>query len=332
MRMKINSLQTKALQGFGILLMLLYHFGIYYSHNNTFVFTLITQYGKICVALFLACSGIGMQNKQQNTIGKDLNRYCILKSFALFKKYLFVLLLAISLRAIFAGIHTTVKSFVLHCLTLSYDINNAWWFLNTYICIIILFPVINRIMKKKTGLLFSFALLVLGYGINIVGMLTGVDIVNNAIGNRIYLIMVNQFSFCAGYELSRQYQCLYKWIPDSKLLRYAVNIILIFIRFFFFKMGAANVLSDTFIVVILILFNLKHISCGFLTFWGKHSTNLWLLHMFVLHSLINIKVSNEIFALLVFFYASLMLVYWFSFTEKVMLILSNTFINKLKNI
>lgn len=291
----INIKMTKYLQGIAILMMIFHHYILCsldinnYSTLLQIVLSCFGWFGKLCVAIFLLCSGIGMYYKQLSIEENKLVNYCLKKDYILYQKYMLILVLSLPFLYFILDYRLEWETFILHIFTLKSSYNNAWWFLNTYLLLMISFPFFFWIHKRKSIFFITMFLMIIGYVFNTLNTYFQLGLFNNIIISSIYLFIVNQFSFCCGFLFAENYNKI-KRLKIQPVIGILIIIFMIFFRGILHKNGIDNVFTDTILAIILIYILINNfIFYKFFVFFGKHSTNLWLVHMFFINFL---KVYN----------------------------------------
>ena len=256
-------------------------------------------FSEICVSLYSICAGYAQEliSEREFSSGaimiwkKNLHR-----AWKLMKNYWVVLCLFCGIGLILDPYGTIPGSFdrFFKSIFLLYSYNGAWWYLNTYVILmlipmkLILYPV--RKMKIKTGLIFSVGMGMLWYALGRFGMIPTVSS-DHSILSFILKEIVNLIGIlppffagaflCKGKCIERCDQWLTGHCPPSKRnTRLLSALLLLFISF--------NLLGKamfTLVVAILtfLAFNLLYkptVLKSIFTLLGKHSTNIWLTHMF----------------------------------------------------
>ena len=294
----IDRKKTKYIQGVAIMLMIIHHYVLYgidlneYSKLGKLILESIGWTGKLRVSIFLLCSGIGMYYKK-NTIkdGKIVN-YCVNKVFNLYKSYIIILFIFLPF-LYFIGYKIDIYSLLLHLLTINSDFNNSWWFLNTYLLIILTFPIFIRYDKKNNLLKISVCIMMVGYILNILNTIFKTSLFENSIFSSVYLFLINQFPFWVGFIFAKNSKILNK-IEIHKLSQIIITICIITItRSILRKFNLDNVLTDTFLSFLLVyILCKKPIFSNFFVYFGKHSTGMWLSHLFFIMLLNTLNLSN----------------------------------------
>ena len=250
-------------------------------------------FSEICVPIYSICAGYGQQVSIE--AGKTEYKENINRIIKLLVNYWVVLVLFSVLGLIFkphGNIPGTFLDFV-KAIFLLHSYNGAWWYLNTYIILMLIAPfiikVISFIKEIKLGILVCFGFQVFWYAIVRVGIWP--ELVNiNFFIDFIFKEITNLCSvlpyFCIGVFLCKgkiidnldekiQSNCS---IKRNALLLMCLTVIFILTNIFH-----KAVLIGVIGLISFLIFNLikksDFIERMFL-FLGKHSTNIWLTHMF----------------------------------------------------
>ena len=167
--MELSKKQTDITKGVAILFMLLLHlfctkeyvglFNPLIMIGNTPLIYYIALFGDMCVAMYCFCSGyglmIGYKNNKENYFKKNLIR--ILKLYINFWIILFIFVVILGhIMGQGDKYPGNLKTFVLTFTAINPAYNGAWWFLTTYIILVLLSPYINKIVIKHNQLLIIF--------------------------------------------------------------------------------------------------------------------------------------------------------------------------------
>lgn len=181
----------------------------------------------------------------------------------------------------------TLKEFILTFTALDPAYNGAWWFFTTYIILVLLSPIINKIIVKHSNMLvitLSFIFYVVAY----IQRIKGVIVLDNNILNwfirQIALFGTSQLPFIIGSVFA--YKKIYSKLDNiCNKIRYKNMLGILIIMLMIVAHGIIQTLFvAVFIgVVFICIFNLidkpKWIN-GLFNYLGGHSTNIWLIHMF----------------------------------------------------
>lgn len=167
--MELTKSEIKITKGVAILFMLLLHLfctkeyeGLYtpiiFIANTPLIYYL-ALFGDCCVAMYCFCSGYGLfisyKNNKENYIKNNLIRI-----FKLYINYWIILFIfVIGLGFLFGRASEYLgdfKTFILTFTAISPAYNGAWWFLTTYIILVLLSPLINKVVIKYNNILIIF--------------------------------------------------------------------------------------------------------------------------------------------------------------------------------
>jgi surface polysaccharide O-acyltransferase-like enzyme len=287
------------LKGMAILCMLCLHLfcrkivnGLYVTAPTWHGIPLIYYLGlfsDVCVPIYCFASGYGLfitLSKQQG-LGMKKN---IARIFKLLTNYWIILILFVLLGLLIGkeGYPGSPTNFVMNFFVLSDSYNSAWWFLQTYIILVLIAPFLFKWVKKTN----SYVVIMLSgifYLITYVQRFKQVIDLNHHAGlgmlmNAIVLFGTSQLPFIVGAVFAKEkiyskiYNRFYK-MPFKNTISLLIIILMMVIHGVFQSLIIAPLTATIFIV----LFNLmnKKISVQKLfDFLGKHSTNIWLTHMF----------------------------------------------------
>lgn len=251
-------------------------------------------FAEICVPIYSLCAGYAQQlMREQGRLSWKSNVQRIKK---LLVNYWIVLVLFCGIGFLFdidSSIPGSLTAFI-KSIFLLHSYNGAWWYLNTYILLllipskILLWPI--KKIKYQYGLIFCLLLQVGWYFITRLNMIPSIlpeisvavflekEIIN--LLSIIPYIWCGAF-LCKGRLIEKCYDWMGKHISDKL---YNVVLLLFWGALFIFTnlihkavmFGIASVLS-------FLIFNLlrkSKIVKKIFVFLGKHSTNIWLTHMF----------------------------------------------------
>jgi surface polysaccharide O-acyltransferase-like enzyme len=297
--MELTKRDMKFLKGVAILFMLALHLfcrkevnGLYVTfpliHGVPLIYY-IALFGDACVPIYCFASGYGLflihERGHSNVFQNNLKR--ILK---LLINYWIVLAIFITV-GFFAGkaeFPGSLLKFILNFFLLSNSYNGAWWFLQTYIILVLLTPLFNRLIKKYNSMVLlciSGVIYLLTY---IQRIKQVIDLGDHAVlillVDAIVLVGTSQLPFVVGAIFAKEkiysklYHRFYK-VPFKNIFCAVGIIVLIFVHSVYESMIIAPFTA----IVFICLFTLMNKNLLFekiLDFFGDHSTNIWLTHMF----------------------------------------------------
>ena len=291
--MELKQKDTKMIQGLSVLAMLCLHLFCkdYHGIFKPLIFIegiplsfYLGQLSDFCVFGFAFCSGYGHLAQSK----KDDYYKTRIKSLLVLLVNYWVVLIMFSLISIVAGecsnMPGTIIEFVLNFLTLSNSFNGAWWYLSTYILLVLLSPIILKIVEKNNVfvvLLLSFSIYCIAFYYRFYG-----DASTWLIG-KCCLFGMTLFEYILG-AISLKYKIFSKmynfYIQIDKKYRNFLSIMLFIVMLY----GRTKVVPNVFVApitgfILIMLFHFYSKSNWVeksLLFIGKHSTNIWLTHMF----------------------------------------------------
>ncbi|UOR13780.1 acyltransferase family protein [Halobacillus amylolyticus] len=298
--MEFSKNDIKILQGVAILMMLSLHLfarkevnGLYETFPTIDGIPLIYYlglFGDACVPIYLFASGYGLYislSKLRNS-PKRKNAIRIIKLLVNFWIILFMFMAIGFLVGRSDAFSGGVVQFLLNFSLLSNSYNGVWWYLQTYTILILLTPFIFKLIKKYNPLTIVFISVVI-YLTTYIQRIKGViDVGDHGVViilvNALVLLGTSQFAFVVGavFAKDRIYSKLHSMFHSIKLknILCLVGIVaLVIIHSLYESMVIAPLTAISFIC----LFSLMDKSIlirKVLTYFGNHSTNLWLTHMF----------------------------------------------------
>lgn len=291
--MDLSKKETNMLKGIAIIFLVFLH--LFNTKDYVNLFTPLLIINKLplvyyfsltagsCVSIFLFCSGYGLailEIKGQLTSASNVKR--IMK---LLLKYWIILLIFVTIGWFLGDSEYPggVKNFLLNFFLISKSYNGAWWFLQTYILLLLSANKIIHFIKRSNSIVIF-----LGSGL-IYLIFFFIDIkVNFGADNFLIQLIKNyclcQFSFILGaiFVKEKVIGKLYSFFKDIKY----VNILcfVAFILLLLLNVVIENYIIDPLtailIIVIFKLINKHSLIEKVLLFLSKHSTNIWLTHMF----------------------------------------------------
>ena len=165
--------------------------------------------------------------------------------------------------------------------------NGAWWFVLTYAILVAIAPYVARIAEKcHPNVLFILSGVVYfaAYVFRFAYVLSFENVVLNWLWTQLVLLGTSQFAFIVGmlFYQNRTISRL-RALPWNGKKRNLVGIALILMVFFLHCLEPSLILAPITGIVTLTCFWLAEKPewlCRTLAFFGKHSTNIWLVHMF----------------------------------------------------
>ena len=147
---------TTLIKGIAIILMVVHHlwgfcdiedFSGYWRDIAPMIIAL-GKAGKICVAIFAFISGYGIYCSYSKNSKYSSLLMKVKKTFLLFWQMVIPFLIMLFILQI---IPFDIISFAKNMLCISCSYNGTWWYLNTYIIFILVFPIIYLMLKNKVS-------------------------------------------------------------------------------------------------------------------------------------------------------------------------------------
>lgn len=310
MKEKFTIEDTKIIKGLAIILMLTHHLwafpdrlnGTLNSYFNIFgesINIYIGNFSKICVSLFFFLGGYGIY-----ICSKERGFTILSRIKKLFISYWKVFLIFIPIGFIFFNNQElfstsmyprfnvfSIKEVFTNFLGMSSSLNGEWWFFQSYIWIVICFPLFKKVFEKFSTITNIFIVIIFSIFITNVfpalGNVPELGILNNNFLYRTFLtptIYVSSFLMGIVFSKDNLLVKLSKIINDTIKLNFVYDILGIIIIIFLRQSVIGSCLDIIYVPIFIILIldtlkNLKYIRKG-LEFLGKQSTNMWLIHSF----------------------------------------------------
>lgn len=307
----MNNIYTKRqavqTQGFAILTMLVLHLfcrtgaNVYgtpliWVNAETPLIYYFGFFAEICVPIYTICAGYA-QALSYNKVGSNREHYMrnLRRILKLMINYWIILSLFSILGMIFPSDGTMPKSLPLFIksIFLIHSYNGAWWFLTTYIILMLIPPIVLLFPVKKLhplpGLLICFVIqsgyeLLIHFGLlpEKISSYTAVNFIWTQFINIFHVLpyfYAGSFIFKGDY-INKCNAFIEKHFPKRR------NIVILILTVLLFT--AVSIVHKAIIMpavgaVVFVLFNLWEkgaVSEKIFTFLGRHSTNIWLTHMF----------------------------------------------------
>lgn len=299
--MELTKQDTKMTKGLAIVFMVLLHLfcrvdNLPYECIKIGGVPIVYYIGLIaecCVAIYCFCSGYALEiinQKITNTKQYYINR---LKSLLKLLINYWIILIAFSIIGLITKndvIPTSVARFVKHFFLLEKSYNGAWWFLLTYVLLVLISKPIHLVVQK----LSPYILVIISFGIYFVSYVQSFKNVvsfNSDFANwfimQIALLGTSFLPFVCGMMFYK-----YKIFTELRNLLHKkfnnTQIAVISVMIFMALVIGHGIVPSAFVapftgLVIIVIFNVvkksEFINKTF-DFLGEHSTNIWLTHMF----------------------------------------------------
>lgn len=249
-------------------------------------------FGDFCVPVYCFCSGYAhflLQEKQ----GRHYAHRIPGKILRFLVNYWIVVVLFSGLGMLFDRSGTvpgSFSTFVGNMLLVGMSYNGAWWFVTTYLFLLILSPISFQIAKKLHGVLLLALSGIIYFAAYCFRFQYTVQLSNpmlNWIWQQLILFGTSQFPYLIGMVAFRYH------IPDKirgyfqthrhTVLKWTIVIGLPLLAFIGHGIVQSVIVAPFTAVMILVSLTLAPLPkwlAAVLAFLGKHSTNIWFVHMF----------------------------------------------------
>ncbi len=298
--MEFTKKQMSITKGVAILFMLLLH--LFCTKDYIGLFTPLVMvgdipliyyfalFGDMCVAMYCFCSGyglmIGYKNNRENYFRKNLIRIFKLYINFWIILFLFVVVLGpiMGKSDVYPG---SIKDFILTFTAINPAYNGAWWFLTTYIILVFVSPLINKgVIKYNVGLIMILSLGVyfVGYVQRIMVPIQTDNEVTDYVLRQAALFGTSQFPYVVGVifaekKLYSKINNIFNKIRFKNILAISLIFMMIVAHGFVQTLFVAVFTGIGFIVLLNLIDKPKWLD-NVLEYISRHSTNMWLIHMF----------------------------------------------------
>ena len=285
-------------------------------------------FGDLCIPIFCFCSGYAQYVLFDRNDSYKKDRLKRINKFIIHFWSVLIMFSIIGLIIQSPDLPRSFSEFMGNMFLYKLSYNGAWWFVITYIILILIFPAIHRIVEKWNPLV----VFILSGGIYFVAYVCEMMIPNlftnhvlSWIYTQTFLIGRTQFPFIVGMLFYR-----FKVIENLKDKIRNKKTATIMLAFIVILMIVVHSIEQSMIVapitglVTLTCFHLwekPEFIEKILLFLGKHSTNIWLTHMFfylVLFKDFVFKVKEPILILVVMFAICIVTSYIINFIDDLM--------------
>ena len=298
-----TQIHTQIAKGTAILLMVYHHLFVLperLGYNYTSVINLcgfdvqsiLANFAKICVGIFLFCSGVGLYYSLINLKSlKEMYKKVVIHALKFMTNFWIILIFVLAI-GLYLNYFELNGSTVFQMVTASRNLIEEWWFVRLYLLLLFAAPPIIRlyqdvdVVKKVIPLTIIFAILIINYfTLNFFGSQDGIIVKIIGLFSDLYdfdsVMVFIVGTMCARFNVIESFQKVtgYKrWI----LCTFSV-FVAAFIRVMFsnnpLSMQVDFVAVPLFVLPITALFYNTKIGTV-LQFFAKHSTNIWLTHTF----------------------------------------------------
>lgn len=299
-KLEISKRDTQILKGVAILFMLLLHLFARKEVNGLYVFYptinevpliyYLAIFGDACVPIFLFLSGYGLYiNHEMEQVSNKRKNF--IRIFKLLINFWIIIILFVSIGFLTASTDSfpgSIGEFLLNFFVISSSYNGAWWFLQTYIILVLFSPLLIKVIRKynSIGLISLFGAIYLLSYVQRIKHIIEIDdsLFFNVLSNAIELVGTSLLPFIIGLIFRKEK--IYSKISNRfyhLIFKNIYCIIGIFILIIIHAFYESMVIAPFTAILFICFFNLMDKNMLFqntLIFIGKHSTNIWLTHMF----------------------------------------------------
>lgn len=296
--MDITKRDSKMLKGVAILSMLMLHLfcrreNLPYTPlmwlGDTPLIYYFGLFGDICVPMY--CFVSGYAHYLQSSKDELQQRWRRLMRFLI---QFWVVVALFSLIGILIGDTTipgSAKDFILNCLTVKFSYNGAWWYVNIYIVLVAVQPLSRRIAEHVPSwmvLILSFVFYTVGYGIRFWGWGTCDSVILSWIIAHIGLLGTSYLPYMVGMLFSKNHvvSVLRQRLGASKVQNALIRLLVVVVIACMIVMHGivqtlfVAVFTAIMTIVLLCICPLPRKIADLLCYFGEHSMNIWLVHMF----------------------------------------------------
>lgn len=250
----------------------------------------IGLFGDLCVPVFCFCSGYAHYLLKEKK--KEKYTYVIRdKIIALLKNYWCILILFSILGFLLDGkglIPGNINNFLGNLFLYKLSYNGAWWFLLTYIILIIISPVIVKIVKRFKWIHVAFVsgiLYFIFYIFRFIYVFSFESELFSWIWQQLVLLGTSQFAYVIGmiFRKTEVMTKLKSLLADKDIMRKAIVFFVPIILFLIHCVEQSLIIAPITglgTIVCFFLWNKPQSIKRVFMFMGEHSTNIWLIHMF----------------------------------------------------
>ncbi|HBL40191.1 MAG TPA: hypothetical protein DDY98_00905 [Ruminococcaceae bacterium] len=298
----MNKNEAKMLQGISVIFMVCVHLfcrlnwaELYATPIMLFglpVSFYIGQIGDFCIITYIICSSYS----QMNTHGKEhYYRRRLVSLLVLYGRFWLILIL-FTIVAPIAGRSDMFQNDVFGYF-LSYTgywncYNGAWWYLPIYAVFVIFSPLTVRFCQKRHWLLISVIIAVLYvvgyyfrfnriYEFNFYFNTSRIGVFSMTFAEYLFGLLLCKLQFFEKAKaIAEKIKPVWYWLVSAVIVVGITFVRAQYVRSMFVAPGVALVFTTIFLAG-----KKPKFVCDFFLFFGNHSTNIWLTHMFFYHTL-----------------------------------------------
>ena len=247
-------------------------------------------FGDFCVPIYCFCSGYAhfyLKDKD----GIDYIKHIPKKIFSFLCNY-WIIVIIFTLIGIIVGdneIPGSAFAFLGNMFLFKLSYNGAWWFVITYIILLLLSPIFIYIIRKIPNILvvvLSLLLYFIAYIFRFNYILEIDNCVINWIWQQAILLGTSQFAYVIGMIcfnnklISRLRSITETFTPIRKYMMIIILPVVAFIGHSIVQSLFVAPFTATIVLMSLFVAKLPKAISTILLFLGQHSTNIWFIHMF----------------------------------------------------
>ncbi len=256
--------------------------------DNTPLVYYLGLFGDLCVPIYCFCSGYAQALLfQKESVSYNKNRFLRLLKFLINYWIILIIFAIIGLITKTDNIPGTLSDFFGNLFLYDISYNGAWWFVLTYTILIFCSPLLCKISEKINPIVLFFTSGIIYFISYIFRFSIQIDIphpILDKVWQQIILFGTSQFSFVVGIIFYEQ-KIITKLssIKTNSVLKNIVCTTIIILLIIIHAIVQSLIIAPITGLITMICFHImdktKWIQQFFL-FLGKHSTNIWLIHMF----------------------------------------------------
>lgn len=259
--------------------------------GNTPIIYYFGLFGDICVPIYCFCSGYAQYLLREQ---EEMQYFFKMRKRLFgFIRHFWIILIIFSILGVFydreGGIPGGFWKFIGNLTLIDLNYNGAWWFVLTYVFMTLLSPVLYRVVKKcpwiLTGSIFCIIYMA-SYIFRFNYSVTFHNVFFKWLWKQSLLLGTSLFPYIIGmivrrYHLITILRTKLSTIKSSvKDLVLCMTVIVLFLLHCIFQTLSIAPLTGLGTLICFYLWNKTKPVKKFFEFFGKHSTNIWLTHMF----------------------------------------------------
>lgn len=232
--------------------------------------------GKICVSIFMFISGYGLYYSFEK---KDTIRVWY-RVWKVYKRFWQVFLIFVPIGFLYLSKPFAVQEFLANLFCLKFSYNQEWWFLGTYIELLLVLPVMLIANQKK-----YFPYLIVGLSVLLRGLSGIVNLNSGGASSHIYYFCYYFPSFFLGllfckYSLYERFRAVVAKESLCLVICLVLTGMAFVVRSKFGITETTIVMTPLCIYLFVVFFRKIGRANQVFLFFGKHSMNMWLIHSF----------------------------------------------------